>query len=469
MNSQPPQRFDVDIDVATDLGPLEMWRHGLGIGGINTQPIPDRVVEGTRRLRPRLIRIFIQQFFDVYPETGRFDWSRLDRYLDALDRTGAKIVAAIAIKPGPLFDVIDHAQWRPSDVAEWQEVIRHLVRRYSVERDLISHWEIGNETDIGEAGGSPYLITDPAEYAEFYTFTAAAVREAAPHVKVGGTAACWVTNQPLPGFIAHCAATHVPLDFISWHLYNDDWTRHADGVREGRRMLAQLPAPRPEMMVTEWNKSFDTYSVPDQAVDPRRAALVAASILAMQEENLDWSFYYHLWDQYVDVADFEPFFSAAGLDNMYRHWNEVPHRFGIFSESGQVRPQYFVYQLLGLMTGRRISAKMASHDGDGTDRVHVLSGTSATTISTMLINVALDKDQSWPVLSTLTFNGLRPGECVLTVYRIDQDRRWDDRPVDLRPMETRRVFVRETFECQLLLPADTVSMVTLVASAATNR
>jgi hypothetical protein len=35
------------------------------------------------------IRIFIQEFFQVYPEHGRFDWSRLDRYMDALAKTGA--------------------------------------------------------------------------------------------------------------------------------------------------------------------------------------------------------------------------------------------------------------------------------------------------------------------------------------------------------------------------------------------
>ena len=80
---------DVAVDLAADEGPLELWRHGLGHGGINPLPLPDRVVRGTARLRPRLIRVFIQEFFQVYPEHGRFDWSRLDRYMDALAKTGA--------------------------------------------------------------------------------------------------------------------------------------------------------------------------------------------------------------------------------------------------------------------------------------------------------------------------------------------------------------------------------------------
>jgi len=84
---------DVPVDCMTDEGPLELWRHSLGHGGINPLPLPDRVVRGTAKLKPRLIRVFIQEFFQVYSERGRFDWSRLDPYMDALARTGAKVVA----------------------------------------------------------------------------------------------------------------------------------------------------------------------------------------------------------------------------------------------------------------------------------------------------------------------------------------------------------------------------------------
>ncbi len=152
------------------LGPLELWRHTIGHGGINPLPLPDRVVRGTAALEPRLVRIFIQEFFQVYPDHGRFDWSRLDPYMDALARTGAHVVAAITIKPPPLYPTIDHNLWRPTDVGEWQAVIRALVQRYSVEKPIVTHWEIGNEPDIGEAGGSPYRIQDPAAYAEYYEY-----------------------------------------------------------------------------------------------------------------------------------------------------------------------------------------------------------------------------------------------------------------------------------------------------------
>lgn len=53
----------LDVDVRADEGPLELWRHGVGHGGVNSDPLPGRVVAGAAKLRPRLVRIFIPEFF----------------------------------------------------------------------------------------------------------------------------------------------------------------------------------------------------------------------------------------------------------------------------------------------------------------------------------------------------------------------------------------------------------------------
>src|SRR5207248_1078518 len=133
-------------------------------------------------------------------------------------------------------------------------------RRYSVERGIVTHWEVGNETDIGEQGGTPFLIPAPADYAEFYEMTIRPILEAFPEAKVGGPAACWVDNEPLPGLSQHCARTGTRLDFLSWHLYSDDPSRHASGVEKAARLLEGFPGKRPERMVTEWSKGFDRVS-----------------------------------------------------------------------------------------------------------------------------------------------------------------------------------------------------------------
>src|ERR1700686_3161887 len=40
----------VTLDLGRDEGPLELWRPGIGLGGVNSRPLPGRVVEGLARL-----------------------------------------------------------------------------------------------------------------------------------------------------------------------------------------------------------------------------------------------------------------------------------------------------------------------------------------------------------------------------------------------------------------------------------
>jgi hypothetical protein len=409
-------------------------------------------VRGTAKLKPRLIRIFIQEFFQVYPEHGRFDWSRLDPYMDALARTGAKVVAAITIKPKPLFPKIDPAVWRPTDVTEWQRVIAALVRRYSVDKPIVTHWEIGNETDIGEHGGCPYLIPKASDYAAYYKMTAAPILATFPQAKVGGPAVANGNGALLPEFIDLCAKDGIRLDFISWHLYADDPRRHA-GLADKYRTLrgAKFPAPPPELFVTEWNKGFERLSVEEQAFAPRRAAAAAAAILAMTDAHVDGSFYYHLWDQVCFVEQFRPFFRDPGI--MYRHWNEVPHRFGLFGVGQEGRPQYFVYQMLSRLGGRRVRARSAAED------LRALAAKERGRSAVLLVNYGLPASRD--VVATVRFSGLTAGRMQLTVWRIDGARSWSAKELELLPTERREVDVRADFSCQVTSPADSVSLIVL--------
>jgi hypothetical protein len=447
-------RTDVFVDRQERAGPLEWWRHALSHGGINTLPLPARVVEGAAKLRPRLIRIFLQEHFNIYPERGRFHWSLLDPFMEALAETRAKVVACICIKPKVLYPKVDHAIWRPTDWAEWQRVIFEMVKRYSVDKPIVTYWEVGNETDIGENGGCPYLIPDPKDYFEYYTQTIKPVLEAFPSAKVGGPASCWVDNEPLPGLVKLCRESKTQLDFISWHIYNDDPRRHALGVEKGKKLLEGWPATgRPEMLVTEWSKSFDPVSFEDLAFEPRRAACTAASILAMTEAGLDWSFYYHLWDQTFYSEPFRPFFSEAGIHMMENHWNKVPHRFGMFGVGEEARPQYFVYQMLSRMGEERVAA--TSEEAD----LRVVAARGDKRTAALLVNFNLQESRQ--MLVTTHFSRLNAGRKLLTVYRIDSARRWSEEKLELVPLERREVYTSDEFHCQVLLPADSVALVCL--------
>jgi hypothetical protein len=390
----------------------------------------------------------------------------------AFAETGAKVVASINIKPEPLFPDIDQNVWMPNNVEEWQQVIAAMVNRYSVEQPIVTYWEVGNETDIGENGGTPYLIPDPDDYMAFYKMTMKPILEAFPQAKVGGPAACWIDNEPLVGFVERCLKEDVRLDFISWHRYNDNPDMHVLGVEKAKKRLEGFGDKRPEMLYTEWAPNFmmvrdgidlhqalhnQNIAIQETASEPYRAAIVAASIIGMLEAGLDWSFYYHIWDQCFYPDEFRSFYSEHGLGLMYEHWNEVPHRFGLFGVDGEVRPHYFVYQMLTHLCSQYVAAE--SDD----PAVHVLATGNAGDASILLVNHDLSSTSDRII--QLSFTDPNPGEKLLTVYRIDEDQNWSQETLELIPTERRTIVTMEQYRCQVLLPAYGVVLVKLEAKA----
>jgi len=255
----------------------------------------------------------------------------------------------------------------------------------------------------------------------------------------------------LPKFIAQCLEEKLRLDFVSWHLYSDSPSSHAGLVTKFRKLLEPFGDKRPEMLVTEWSKNFDRVAVEDMAFDPRRAAVVAACLIAYVDSGVDWTFYYHAWDQVAYFKDFRPIFRRPEI--MYHHWNEAPHRFGLFGVEGRVRPQYFAYQFLGRLGDRRVEAT-SSEKG-----VRVLAGIRGDVPAVMVVNGG--PEASVDRIVKVTFAGLTPGRRRLVVRRVDRELAWSERELEVVPVERREVDVGEGFACGVYAPADSVSLVTL--------
>lgn len=454
-------RAEININAQEVIGPFEAWRHTVGQGGVNSQPLPEKLIAATRKLQPRLVRVFLQEYFDVYPDHEVFDWSKLDPYMESFAKTGAKVLATINLKPPVLFPQIDQDIWRPTDVAEWQHVIAQLVRRYSVEKPIVTYWEHVNEPDIGTWGGCPYHIPSVEDLHEFYRMTMQPVLDAYPQAKIGGP--CPADYQVIPGFLDLCAQHNTRLDFVSYHRYQDEPEAHrriADSLSE---KLDQFPAHRPELMINEWNKNFephwsstayDSVSVEEMAMQSRRAAHTAKIILTMMETRLDWSFYFLLWDNCMYPDEFIHFFTLEEARAiMYKHWNEAPHRFGLFSEQGEPRPQYFIYQVLSRMGEQRVAFTSQAPD------LTLAAARGEDSLSVMVVNFDLQASRDQVV--KLRFNHLSTGLKRLTVYRIDEACHWSPRELELLPHEQRMADTYTDFEYQVFSPADSVLWVTL--------
>lgn len=445
----------VNVNAGTKLGPVELWRHSIGHGGINSFPLPERVIEGAKKLNPKLVRTFIQEYFNIYPEHGQFNWSKLDPYMDALAATGGKVVAAIIIKPNVLFPKHDQNAWMPNNVEEWQKLIYELVKRYSVEKKIVTHWEIGNEMDSPDGGGAPYHIKEPKDYIEYYKMAIKPILEVFPTAKVGGSACTERDKDTIPALVNYCGKTGLQLDFVSWHTYGNDSEYHNSLVKYYSEAAAGFPGRRLEIMVTEFNKDIfgenGEYVCEEMAYNPQRAAAVATIILGYLDAGLDWSFYYHVWDQTVFFKELDTYYAHSEM--MRKCWNEVPHRLGMFGVCGEVRPQYFVYQMLSKMNGERLEANCDDSD------LKVLASKNNETYFAFLVNH--NNQESRDLFVSVSFSNIKPGVKSLKVYRIDENHKWDSEALELIPVEYRIIDTLEKHLCQVYCPSESVLLVVL--------
>jgi xylan 1,4-beta-xylosidase len=341
------------VDAAAVREPMEIGRYALGQGGLSDRPIFDAQVDAIRSLHVKLIRLFVQEYFDLYPRRGTYHWETLDKAIDTILETGARPLISICIKPRALYPVIDQDKTDPASYGEWEELIYRMVRHCNIERKAgIRYWEVFNEPDIGEDGGCPGRFT-PESYARYYAHTARAILKADPEARVGGPALANYRSPLLKSLLDHCSQDKVPLHFISWHIYNSDPAAIQNTIVAEKELLARYADLHCETILDEWNMSlshprFEHGYQPAFAID---------TIARMREAGLDYSAYYHIRDYHVDPEQFGRFMSRGGTLNMANWWNLTPQFDGLFDYQGILRPAYFAFKMLSRLTGNRVDTK----------------------------------------------------------------------------------------------------------------
>ena len=167
----------------------------------------------------------------VYQENAQgqpeYNWSYVDQIYDGLLANGVRPYVEIGFMPKAMARQLDYqAFWYrpiaspPADYAKWNALItafaQHLVDRYGIDEVANWYFEVWNEPNLDFWTGTPKQQT----YFELYDNTARALKAVNPRIRVGGPAtaqAAWVGDM-----ITHAEEDHVPLDFVSTHVYGDD-------------------------------------------------------------------------------------------------------------------------------------------------------------------------------------------------------------------------------------------------------
>jgi xylan 1,4-beta-xylosidase len=205
-----------------------------------------------------------------------YNFSYVDQIYDGLLARGVKPFVELSFMPpdlasnrGDRFKFWYHPNVSPpKSYALWDGLIkafaRNLIGRYGI--DEVSSWyfEVWNEPNLSFWGGKPAQ----ASYFRLYDHTARDLKSVSPRLRVGGTAtaqAAWV-----PAFLAHAREDHVPVDFVSTHVYGDDTAHnvlHIDepiprsdmvcrAVDAVHRQIEASPYPDLPLILSEYNASY---------------------------------------------------------------------------------------------------------------------------------------------------------------------------------------------------------------------
>ena len=253
----------------------------------------------------------------------------------------------------------------PKDWALWTELMRrfarHLVARYGIDEVAQWYFEVWNEPNGTFWGGDPRQAT----YFQLYDLTARALKSVSPRLRVGGPAtaqAAWV-----PAFIRYCAAHHVPVDFVSTHVYGDDTADNVFGtnanitrrdmviraVQKAHRQVAASPMPALPIIFSEFNATYTGTEV-DVTDSPYIGPWLANTIRACDGLVASMSYW-----------TFSDVFEEGGVAKSPFHGG-----FGLIAAGGIPKASFNDFSLLHQLGGQRLAAAsdstLVTRRADGT-------------------------------------------------------------------------------------------------------
>jgi xylan 1,4-beta-xylosidase len=311
----------------------------------------------------------------VYDEDAQgnpvYNFSYVDQIYDGLLANGVRPYVELSFMPNKLAASDLHQDFwykpnvsPPKDWGRWDGLIaafaRHLVDRYGI--DEVSQWyfEVWNEPNLDFWAGEPRQET----YWNLYDHTALALKTVSERLRVGGPTtaqAAWVAAM-----IQHCSEKHIPLDFVSSHVYANDTAQDVFHTQEDiprDRMVCRAvskvhgeitgsPMPNLPLIWSEFNASYKNETdVTDSVYMGPWLADTVRQCDGLVDSMSYWTFSDVFEEQGVVKT---PFYGG----------------FGLIAEDGIPKPAFNAFKLLHRLGDERIdldsNSALLTRRADGT-------------------------------------------------------------------------------------------------------
>ncbi|MBQ4050776.1 MAG: hypothetical protein IJD13_04045 [Oscillospiraceae bacterium] len=272
--------------------------------------------------------------FDADPSLPEnYDFAFTDVLLEKLHEAGVEPWYRLGVTIENYQNVKAYRIFPPKDDLRWAKICEGIIRHYTEGwadgyHYNIRYWEIWNEPENGPDQEHNAMWKGSMErYFEFYGTASRYLKKRFPHLKFGGYAACGFyhiavqgphpfldelirrcpeypdytvsfTHHPYDGkrardrmdyleqFLHYAAENDCPLDFFSWHSYEDEPVRNAIYAEYVRMRLDAHGFTGTESSLDEWNPKTAVCGTAEQA------ARAAANLIRMQRGSVDTAMFY---------------------------------------------------------------------------------------------------------------------------------------------------------------------------------
>lgn len=198
----------------------------------------------------------------------------------------------------------------PKDFDKWARICEHIVMHYNEGwangfRYNIKYWEIWNEPDgslvcglDGINNNKPTWGGTLEQFVDLYCTVAKRLKTHFPDIKVGGPSASTIRCDFFwEKFLVAVKERDIPLDFLSWHLYNWDPKALSKAQNYAKTLLKKYGFDNTESILNEYNYVKDWFGegfikTCEKISSHIGAAYMGASFCEAQNSGLDMLMYY---------------------------------------------------------------------------------------------------------------------------------------------------------------------------------
>lgn len=283
-----------------------------------------------------------------------YNFTYIDRIFDSFLEKGIRPFVELGFMPSRLSYGDNFVfYWKghttpPVDYGKWTDLvkatIRHFIARYGLEEVLKWPFEVWNEPNLPGF----WRNADKNEYFKLYQYTARAVKEVHPDLKVGGPAICGGADHWITDFLKFCHEENVPLDFVTRHAYTSkqpditphffyqelhDKTYMLDEFKTVRQMIDQSAFSDLPFHITEYNTSWHPLNpVHDTVIN-------AAYLCRILSEGGDYVDSFSYWT-------FSDVFEECDVPRSQFHGG-----FGLVALNGIPKPTFYAFKFFKSMDG----------------------------------------------------------------------------------------------------------------------